>query len=231
MCFSATASFTVGSMLLIGGTYALVKAVKETPDFVAIAAYPIAFGIQQIFEGGVWVNLLNASLEATQPLAFGFLFFSHLFWPLWVPLSIWWLEKRSLYKRLLLALTIIGGLFGASIYFPLFFNDWMQVAIEKGHIGYKTILIYDVLISQTFVRLFYATVILVSLFIAKEQSIKVLGVLILISLLATFFLYEYVHFISVWCFFAAIISTYLIYVIRRSCRQELVNDLVRKSKV
>ena len=102
MCFSATASFTLGSILLIGGTYAMVRAVKETPDFVAIAAYPIAFGIQQIFEGGVWVNLLNGSVKVTQIPAFGFLFFSHLFWPLWVPLSIWWLEKRSFNKRLLL---------------------------------------------------------------------------------------------------------------------------------
>ena len=215
MCFSATASFTVGSLLLIGGTYAIARAVKETPYFVPIVAYPIAFGIQQIFEGGVWLNLLNSSVEATQPLAFGFLFFSHLFWPFWVPLSVLWLEKRSLNKRLLLALTIIGGLFGASIYFPLFLNDWMQVGIEKGHIAYETILLYDRLISQTFVRLFYAAIILVSLFMAKEKSIRVLGVLILISMLATFFLYESVFFISVWCFFAAIISTYIIYVMRR----------------
>ena len=215
MCFSATASFTVGSILLMGGTYAIVGAVKETPYFVPIAVYPIAFGIQQIFEGGVWVNLLNSSVEATQPLAFGFLFFSHLFWPFWVPFSVLWLEKRSLNKRLLSALTMIGGLFGASIYFPLFLNDWMQVGIEKGHIAYETILLYDGLVSQTVVRLFYAALILVSLFLAMEKSIKVLGVLILISMLATFFLYKSVLFISVWCFFAAILSTYIIYVIRR----------------
>ena len=215
MCFSATASFTVGSMLLIGGTYAIVRAVKERPDWVPIAAYPIAFGIQQLLEGGVWVKLLTSSVEATQPLAFGFLFFSHLFWPLWVPYSVLWLEKRCLNKRLLFALTIMGGLFGVSMYLPLFLNDWMQVGIEKGHIAYETILIYDELISQTLVRLFYAALILVSLFLAVEKSIKVLGVLILLSMLATFFLYEYVHFISVWCFFAAIISTYIIYVIHR----------------
>lgn len=212
MCFSATASFTAGSILLIGGTYAIVRAIKETPNFVPIVAYPIAFGIQQIFEGGVWVNLLNSSVEAAQAFAFVFLFFSHLFWPFWVPFSVWWLEKRSVNKQLLSALTIIGGLFGASIYFPLFFNEWMHVGIEKGHIAYETILIYDGMISQTVVRLFYATIVLTSLFMAKEKSIKVLGVLILISMLATFILYESVLFISVWCFFAAIIS---IYVIRR----------------
>ena len=56
MCFSATASLTAGSCLCLGGIYAISQAVQFAPKFIPLAAYPLAFGVQQLIEGGVWFS-------------------------------------------------------------------------------------------------------------------------------------------------------------------------------
>ena len=55
MCFSATASFTTGLLLLALGTVTLRMAQRpiERPD----AAIPLLFGVQQLSEGLVWLGL------------------------------------------------------------------------------------------------------------------------------------------------------------------------------
>ena len=57
MCFSATASFTAGALLIALGsvTVSLAAAPRERP----FAAIPLLFGLQQLIEGGIWLSLQN----------------------------------------------------------------------------------------------------------------------------------------------------------------------------
>ena len=65
MCFSATASFTAGVLLL--GAGALTVRSARSPRELPLAAIPRLFSIQQLIEGVVWLTfryeapLLNES--------------------------------------------------------------------------------------------------------------------------------------------------------------------------
>lgn len=67
MCFSPAASFSVGTALLAGGTYATAQAIKKDPRWVPLAAYPVAFGVQQTVEGAVWLDVTASPPESGLP--------------------------------------------------------------------------------------------------------------------------------------------------------------------
>src|ERR1700722_141614 len=108
MCFSAQTSFTAAAALSVVGiaTLSKVRSNKIRP----FAVIPFIFAIQQGLEGIVWVTL-NAG-DAISLLhkigVYGFLFFADLFWPLWIPGSIYKLEENRLRKKLLLGTLIFG---------------------------------------------------------------------------------------------------------------------------
>ena len=54
MCFSATASFSAGAVLLGLGTLALKTASR--PRELPFAAIPLLFAIQQLSEGVIWLT-------------------------------------------------------------------------------------------------------------------------------------------------------------------------------
>ena len=57
MCFSAEASFSTSALLLPVGAWCWHMARKRVPEFSAFAILPVAFGLQQLAEGFVWVGL------------------------------------------------------------------------------------------------------------------------------------------------------------------------------
>ena len=57
MCFSAAASFTVSALLAPAGLYASKIAWDQDSRYFPLAIAPLAFGIQQGFEGIAWLGL------------------------------------------------------------------------------------------------------------------------------------------------------------------------------
>ena len=82
MCFSATASFTASALLTPVGLYALRRTYQSDPRYLALAAFPLLFGIQQAIEGGLWLALEGRATLSTSTTALGFLFFAYLLWPI-----------------------------------------------------------------------------------------------------------------------------------------------------
>lgn len=186
-----------------------------------LAMFPVAFGILQLVEGVIWLKLLAPSPQNMALYVYLFLFFSHFFWPFWTPFSMYSLEEGRR-KRLLLALTVIGGAFGLSLYVPIVLNEWVDVGVVDGHIQYDTRLIYDGVVPNSVIRLIYAAIVLVALFSVRRTSIRIFGGLILLTIIAAYFFYLDT-FISVWCFFAAMVSTYVIALVRRQCRSDRIS--------
>lgn len=210
MCFSATASFSVAAVLMPVAAYSLVKARRE-PRWLAFAAYPLAFGLQQAIEGVVWLALTVGEPQKVALAGRGFLFFSHFFWPAWVPYSVYRLERAAQpwRRRLLFTLAVTGALFGASIGVPsLLFDDWLSVEVVGGSVEYHTVLLYDDLVSRSVLKFAYAAIVVVALVLSAERSVQIFGGIILASLLVADHFYPHA-FISVWCFFAAILSIYV----------------------
>ena len=90
MCFSAGASFVASGGLAIVGVASLKVAKKEER---IIALIPLAFALQQAIEGVQWLSLQSGC--PSLPLGYGFLFFAFIFWPVYVPLTVYLLDKKK----------------------------------------------------------------------------------------------------------------------------------------
>lgn len=216
MCFSATASFAMGGLLIPAGAYAVAKARQAGSGWMPFAAYPVMFGIQQIFEGFVWLGLDSGDAEITALSAFGFLLMSHFFWLAWVPLSVWLTETDRARRRMTGILSILGCLYGLSLYLPVIvFPDNLTVAVVNRSIDYSLRLTVDGSFNLAAIRVAYGAIIIGALVLSSDRRIQFFGGLVAGSLLVTYAFYEYA-FISVWCFFAAGLSAYLALVIAQN---------------
>src|SRR5476649_1319487 len=98
MCFSASASFGAGAVLLVMGITSLKKSSK--PSQILFASIPLFFALQQITEGFLWLSLLHPLYASCRwPATYLFLLFAQIIWPIWVPLSIRLLEKKPNRKK------------------------------------------------------------------------------------------------------------------------------------
>lgn len=101
MCFSASASFTASAFLIPTGIYCVTEAKKRNEAYLPIASLPLFFGIQQGFEGLVWLSIVLQNTTAINNFALCFLFFSNFFLLFWIPFSAFSIEEILCTKRVL----------------------------------------------------------------------------------------------------------------------------------
>lgn len=228
MCFSATVSYSAGVALIGSGVYAIQQARPLASRYLLLALIPLFFGIQQLFEGRVW-QLLNAGdIPAAVPFAIGFHFFSHFLWLWMIPLCSYLIEPKLRLKRLFLGITLFGATAGGVVYGALLLHTgWMKISV-RGHS-----IVYD--IASTYHGFFsiglppsalYGLIILTPLFLSSQRFLRYFGALVFLSVVIASLMYGYA-FVSVWCFFAAILSGYLAYVIgylRNHSKETMLSD-------
>jgi len=218
MCFSASASFTASGLLIPTGIYCLKEAMASEKEYLAISAWPLFFGIQQAFEGFLWLGMGNHELSLIHSASLGFLFFSHFFWLFWVPFSAFCLETDKLFRITLMIFSYCGFFYGSLLYFPLLKDEsLLNIKLVNGSIYYVTQFIFNDLVPKNFSFVVYAIIILVPLLISSNRRVNFLGSLISFSVIVTYILFSYA-FISIWCFFAAVLSIYLVHVINKVAR-------------
>lgn len=200
MCFSATASFAAGTLLGAAGVASLKEA-KE-PSQRLFASIPLWFSIQQFIEGFVWLALSAENPpEWKQGMIAGFLLFALVIWPVWVSLAMISIEKDKT-RKYILYFCLLGGLTFASFAGFYMTQYPMNAAISNYHILYDLQFPFK---KHFMVPILYIIATVLPLMVSSVKRIPVLGGVIFLSyLLAQLFFKNYV--ISVWCFFAAIIS-------------------------
>jgi hypothetical protein len=206
MCFSATASFSAGIVLTVIGIATIKKV--QNPSQTLFASIPLIFAAQQIVEGFLWLNLPNSdNLGLNQGLIYAFLFVAQVLWPIWVPLSIYQLTPKADRKSIQKILIAIGILTGtATAIFLIFFESTAK--IYGNHVLYNQT--YPDAIRYIGVTLYLAATIL-PLYFSSVKNLWMLGLGILIAYVVSFIFFSR-YLLSVWCFFAAIISV-TVYVI------------------
>ena len=197
MCFSASASFTSAGVLLGVGTLTL-KAVRHKRE-LPIAAIPLLFAIQQLVEGVLWLTFSYEAPLLNFVMTHVYSFFSHVLWPAYVPFAVLMIEPQGWRRKVLLAFVVTGAAVG--LYLLYFLAVFPVVSQPTGqHIEY---------VSPHFFALevmtFYLLSTTVSPMFSSHSMVKIFGILALLSFVAAYFFYA-VWFISVWCFFAAILS-------------------------
>jgi len=211
MCFSAEVSIATAAVLIPAGLVCLKESIRINKAYWAFSLLPLLFGIQQLMEGIVWLVLDGNNEILLWPAVFTFLFFSHFLWLLWIPFTSLLTETNKFKRKLFFVFTAVGILFGGSMYMPLLFQpDWVSVSIQQHSIYYDVRIVYDAVLPRYAATIIYAVIILVPLLLSSDRYHKVLGVLVAISGLLTWVFFGLV-FISVWCFFAAIISSFIFY--------------------
>ncbi len=207
MCFSATASFTSGIVLMTTGIFTLrhVRA-KSTIPFASI---PLLFGIQQMIEGVEWLTFASPNTLHTVTM-YMFIIFAYVWWPIYVPMTIWLMEKKTIRKKILGIISLLW--MGIGLY--------LLTCIVSGPVSSKILqhsIFYDVRIAYPilgFSLYFLATC--GSTMISSSPKIQIFGGAMLLSFFLAHLLYP-LTFFSVWCFFAAALSL-IIYVHMRDLR-------------
>jgi len=208
MCFSAGASFTAGVLLTFVGTETVRKVHK--PSQIALASIPVFFALQQFAEGGVWSTLGQSGHEGLLSFfTYLFLLMAQVVWPILVPIAVLLLERNKTRKRILSALLFVGVIVGLYYAYRL-----MAYPIHAGiickHVVYRdSSLNASGLVAITLYLL--ATV--APLFVSSTKGVYVLGIIMSLSFIVSALFYIRCL-MSVWCFFAAIISFVVFYLVR-----------------
>ena len=205
MCFSATASFAVGAGLLGPGYYAIRR--TESRGMLLFACTPILFCFHQMAEGFLWLSLENPEFASFyKPALYGYSFISQPIWPIWAPLTIWLMEPDKRRKDILFYFLLLGGASSVYMFYCLISYDISAVA-ENGHIRY-----YRDFPNLHIMRPVNFVTIAVAPFLSTLRHTKLLAAAMMGSLILTYLFFTN-YLISVWCFFAAILSLLIILVV------------------
>ncbi|HEY8887756.1 MAG TPA: DUF6629 family protein [Gallionella sp.] len=215
MCFSASVSYSAAAVLVGTGVYAVQQARRLHSPYWMWAMVPVFFGLQQAFEGRVWQELDAGDAGAAVPFALGFHFFSHFLWLWWFPLGSYLVEPGKIRRKVFAGCAVFGAFAGTLVFSVMLFHpEWMLVGVREHSITYSFSVPWRSSIHLPITpAALYVLTILVPLFFSSHRLIRIFGVLTALSSVLASEVYGYAY-ISVWCFFAAVLSLYLIYMIR-----------------
>ncbi|MCJ7769619.1 MAG: hypothetical protein MUO92_03980, partial [Dehalococcoidales bacterium] len=176
------------------------------------AGIPFLFGLQQFTEGVLWITLRSGGHDWLQNAAtYIFLIAALVIWPVMIPLSMWFMEEGKKRKNILASLIVTGGMVSSFYAFCLIsYNVTPQ--INSFHIQY--IEEFPRTIANNF-SLFYPVSTVVPLFVSSVRRMWLLGILISVSWLVTAIFFAG-YLTSVWCFFAALISVVIYWILSES---------------
>ncbi len=210
MCFSAEASFTGSAIISVIGIANIVKVKKPTQ--MLLAGIPFIFGIQQFSEGIVWVTLKSGGHEwLLNEAVHLFLMTALVIWPMMIPLAMWLMEKAEKRKRILVGLMMTGGILSIFYSFCLVSYD-VTSQVQSLHIQY---IYYFPSPLATIASGFYLVSTVLPLFVSSIKRMWLMGALIAVSYFASAIFYSQ-YLTSVWCFFAAVISVVIFWILNES---------------
>ncbi|MBI2784655.1 MAG: hypothetical protein HYX64_11450 [Gammaproteobacteria bacterium] len=213
MCFSASANFIAGTSLLAVGAVTLSKAARKAE--LPFAMIPLLFGIQQIIEGVIWLGFRFDAPLPNALMAQVYSLFSHVLWPIYMPFAVLLLEPVPWRRKTLSAFLWVGAATGLYLFYILVRFPIRAEAVG-GHILYVSPHYYVPVVMGG-----YLAATCISLFFSSHKVVVTFGVVALLSFVAAYGFYT-LWFISVWCFFAAILSGVIYLYFRKRSHSRLV---------
>lgn len=202
MCFSASASFIAGTSLCVVGVATIRKAATRAE--LPFATIPLLFGIQQLTEGVIWLTFSHHAPHLKQAMTYLYSGFSHVLWPIYMPLAVGLLEAVRWRRKAIFAFEGAGVAVGLYLLYFLIARPVVAAVIGL-HIVYVSPHFY---VIPMMVLYFSATCF--SCFFSSHGFVRLFGVLALLSFIAAYVV-QVMAAVSIWCFFAAILSL-LIYI-------------------
>lgn len=207
MCFSAQASFAAGTVLLIVGVVTVKRA--RTRRSLPYAWIPVLFGIQQLLEGALWLTFPDRAPMLNTVLTHAYSFFSHVLWPIYVPLAALALETVLWRRRVLTGIAVAGSAVGLYLLTTLF-TLTIVATVSGKHINYESPHLYALVAMSLYLLGTCA-----SLMFSSHKRVVAFGVAAFVSAVAAYLFYT-TWFISVWCFFAGVLSIVVLWHFKRA---------------
>lgn len=209
MCFSPQASFSAALILAAAGKLTRSQASERYKEFATI---PFLFAIQQASEGMVWVSLLYwPHLSLQIPFAYLFLLFAFIIWPSWIPWSLYKAEKNKTAKNYLQLLSYYGLAYSIAGIIYLAYSG-VQADVAQCHIAYS----FDTSSWLALTSLLlYIVPVIGSFFVSTMNYSIFAGSMVALSCAISYLLWTH-WFISVWCFFAALLSAGIYFLMKEN---------------
>lgn len=205
MCFSASASFIAsGSLAIIG---ALCIKTNHTKKMFLLDCIPLLFSLQQASEGLLWLSINHQWPYVQQLMPYIFLFFASLVWPILIPSAIMIIEPSYLRRHCLMLFVMLGVILALCLYSFILLHG-VQAEALNCHIYYQVTVPNGI---SAIASVAYVLATIVPFFVSSLPAMWLFGVALVASYAASYIWYMQ-HFVSVWCFFAALLSC-LIYAI------------------
>lgn len=192
------ASVTAGTVLSIAGV-ATVTLARRRADF-PLALVPLLFGLQQLVEGVVWASVSRDDLTLNRASTLVYTLFSHVLWPALVPLAILRVELVAWRKRVLVASLVLGVVVGLEGLSLVLRGPGHSYACG-GSIRYE--------MPQVSFIVLYLIATCVGTMFSSHLPLRIMGASALGLALLSLGLYA-AFFVSVWCFFSAILASMLL---------------------
>lgn len=214
MCFSATGSFALSAALSAIGVVSLTRA-SSRPHRM-LAGVPLIFAVQQAAEGTVWLTTDGGHAALNRAAVSIFLGIAFVVWPIWLPLALMRVERNTSRKRVLRA-AFWCGCFVATGAALLIVRLHPEPQVVGHSIGYRyrgsehapTLLLY---------LLAYVVPSVTPFFVSTASAARWMGSLLVVSL-AVSALVQRGALTSVWCFFAAVLSGFMLLAVDRDQRR------------
>ena len=212
MCFSPGADAVVGGIVVVVGVDAL-RHVRE-PKQILIASLPVLFGLHQIDEAFVWWGLQGRVAESIERVSiWAYLLFALTALPALVPLAVLAVERSPLRRRIIGLLALLGIGVGVVLGFALFRGS-VNAAIDGHHIAYDV----SALHQGGQLTALYVVAACGALVACSYRDLAALGLLNLVTVPVLMWL-TVSGFVSLWCFWAAIVSVVIDFHLRRSAKR------------
>ena len=216
MCFSPGADAVVGGIVVVVGVDAL-RHVRE-PNQIPLASLPLLFGLHQIDEAFVWLGLQGRVSESIgRASVWIYVLFALAVLPVLVPLAVLAVEQSAGRRRVIGALAALGIGVGVALAVALFRGS-VDAAIDGQHIAYAV----SALSQGRELTALYVVAACGALIASSHRDLAVLGVVNLVAVPVLMWL-TVSGFISLWCFWAAIVSVVIDVHLRRSSAVRLAH--------
>jgi len=168
----------------------------------------------------IWLTFQFDSPALNPAMTLLYSLFSHVLWPIYVPLAVLLLEPVRWRRKVLAAFLAVGLGIGLYLLVSMFLFPIVSRA-AGGHIEYDSphFFIGPVIAG-------YLTATCISMLFSSHNAVKLFGIAALLSFVASYAVYTQ-WFFSIWCFFAAILSgiVYLHFTAGLSSSKEPANGM------
>jgi Family of unknown function (DUF6629) len=208
VCFSPQADVVVGAIVVGVG----VDAVRHVtaPRQIPIATLPLLLGAHQLTEAFVWWGLYGDVSESVERIAtWIYLLVALAVVPFYIPLAVGFVE-RSAARRRVIGVFAVAGLVVSVALGSAMFRGPIHAAIQGHHISYEL----DGLHAGGEWTALYVVATCGALLACSSRDIAAIGALNFVAVPVLAWL-TMTGFVSLWCFWAAIVSVLIARHLRR----------------